>query len=134
MAGGFRWKPSANASTSRISAPAISLALLLSRGLFPGRHFRALSLPRRVGRGLRSLLGRDTPISLPDEARKHHRSNPDSLLDLGLLAGDLGLNRHVQTRLYGRHEAYALLALADAPGPTTRWSSRRIRPAVPRAC
>lgn len=89
--------------------------LALSQGLFPGRHFRALSLPRRVGRGLRSLLGRDTPISLPDEARKHHRSNPESLLDLGLLAGDLGLNRHVQTRLYGRHEAYALLALADAP-------------------
>lgn len=89
--------------------------LALSQGLFPGRHFRALSLPRRVGRGLRSLLGRDTPISLPEEARKHHRSNPESLLDLGLLAGDLGLNRHVQTRLYGRHEAYALLALADAP-------------------
>jgi len=89
--------------------------LALSQGLFPGRHFRALSLPRRVGRGLRSLLGRDTPISLPDEARKHHRENPESLLDLGLLAGDLGLNRHVQTRLYGRHEAYALLALADAP-------------------
>lgn len=90
--------------------------LALSQGLFPGRHFRALSLPRRVGRGLRSLLGRDTPISLPDEARKHRRSSsPDSLLDLGLLAGDLGLNRHVQTRLYGRHEAYALLALADAP-------------------
>jgi predicted NodU family carbamoyl transferase len=89
--------------------------LALSQGLFPGRHFRALSLPRRVGRGLRSLLGRDTPISLPDEARKHHRSNPESLLDLGLLAGDLGLNRHVQTRLYGSHEAYALLALADAP-------------------
>ncbi|QDO97344.1 hypothetical protein FNB15_08725 [Ferrovibrio terrae] len=89
--------------------------LALSQGLFPGRHFRALSLPRRVGRGLRSLLGRDTPISLPDEARKHNRSSPDSLLDLGLLAGDLGLNRHVQTRLYGRHEAYALLALADAP-------------------
>ncbi len=89
--------------------------LALSQGLFPGRHFRALSLPRRVGRGLRSLLGRDTPISLPEEARKHQRSNPESLLDLGLLAGDLGLNRHVQTRLYGRHEAYALLALADAP-------------------
>lgn len=89
--------------------------LALSQGLFPGRHFRALSLPRRVGRGLRSLLGRDTPISLPDEARKHNRTNPESLLDLGLLAGDLGLNRHVQTRLYGRHEAYALLALADAP-------------------
>lgn len=89
--------------------------LALSQGLFPGRYFRALSLPRRVGRGLRSLLGRDTPISLPDEARKHLRSNPESLLDLGLLAGDLGLNRHVQTRLYGRHEAYALLALADAP-------------------
>jgi carbamoyltransferase len=93
--------------------------LALSQGLFPGRHFRALSLPRRVGRGLRSLLGRDTPISLPDEARKHHHSQnsfrPESLLDLGLLAGDLGLNRHVQTRLYGRHEAYALLALADAP-------------------
>jgi carbamoyltransferase len=90
--------------------------LALSQGLFPGRHFRALSLPRRVGRGLRSLLGRDTPISLPDEARKHRRSSsPDSLLDFGLLAGDLGLNRHVQTRLYTRHEAYALLALADAP-------------------
>lgn len=89
--------------------------LALSQGLFPGRHFRALSLPRRVGRGLRSLLGRDTPISLPDEARKHNRSSPDSLLDLGLLAGDLGLNRHVQARLYGRHEAYAMLALADAP-------------------
>lgn len=89
--------------------------LALSQGLFPGRHFRALSLPRRVGRGLRSLLGRDTPISLPEEARKHHRSNPESLLDLGLLAGDLGLNRHVQTRLYSRHEAYAMLALADAP-------------------
>lgn len=90
--------------------------LALSQGLFPGRHFRALSLPRRVGRGLRSLLGRDTPISLPDEARKHRKSAaPESLLDLGLLAGDLGLNRHVQTRLYSRHESYALLALADAP-------------------
>lgn len=89
--------------------------LALSQGLFPGRYFRALSLPRRVGRGLRSLLGRDTPISLPDEARKHQRSNPESLLDLGLLAGDLGLNRHVQARLYGRHESYAMLALADAP-------------------
>lgn len=90
--------------------------LALSQGLFPGRHFRALSLPRRVGRGLRSLLGRDTPISLPDEARKHRRSSaPESLLDLGLLAGDLGLNRHVLTRLYDRHEAYAMLALADAP-------------------
>jgi carbamoyltransferase len=90
--------------------------LALSQGLFPGRHFRALSLPRRVGRGLRSLLGRDTPISLPEEARKHRRSSaPESLLDLGLLAGDLGLNRHVQTRFYSRHEAYAMLALADAP-------------------
>lgn len=90
--------------------------LALSQGLFPGRHFRALSLPRRVGRGLRSLLGRDTPISLPDEARKHRKSAaPESLLDLGLLAGDLGLNRHVQARLYSRHEAYAMLALADAP-------------------
>jgi len=89
--------------------------LALSQGLFPGRYFRALSLPRRVGRGLRSLLGRDTPISLPDEARKHSRNSPESLLDLGLLAGDLGLNRHVQTRLYGRHDSYALLALADAP-------------------
>lgn len=89
--------------------------LALSQGLFPGRHFRALSLPRRVGRGLRSLLGRDTPISLPDEVRKHNRTSPDSLLDLGLLAGDLGVNRHVHTRLYGRHESYALLALADAP-------------------
>ncbi|MEK9969030.1 MAG: hypothetical protein VW600_07825, partial [Ferrovibrio sp.] len=90
-------------------------ALALSQGLFPGRHFRALSLPRRVGRGLRSLLGRDTPISLPEEARKHNRTAPETMLDLGLLAGDLGLNRHVQTRFYGRHEAYALLALADAP-------------------
>lgn len=89
--------------------------LALSQGLFPGRHFRALSLPRRVGRSLRSLLGRDTPISLPDEARRHHRSAPETLLDFGLLAGDLGLNRHVRTKLYARHEAYALLALADAP-------------------
>ncbi|PJI37424.1 hypothetical protein [Ferrovibrio sp.] len=99
---------------ARIRAGDIA-GLALSQGLFPGRHFRALSLPRRVGRGLRSLLGRDTPISLPDEARKHNRAKPDSLLDLGLLAGDLGLNRHVQARLYGRHEAYAMLALADAP-------------------
>lgn len=90
--------------------------LALSQGLFPGRHFRALSLPRRVGRGLRSLLGRDTPISLTDEARRHRKSAaPESLLDLGLLAGDLGLNRHVQTRLYSCHESYAMLALADAP-------------------
>ena len=89
--------------------------LALSQGLFPGRHFRALSLPRRVGRGLRSLLGRDTPISLLDEARKHHRSSPESLLDLGMLAGDLGLNRHIPVRVYDRHTAHALLALTAAP-------------------
>ncbi|WP_341915880.1 hypothetical protein [Ferrovibrio terrae] len=93
--------------------------LALSQGLFPGRHFRALSLPRRVGRGLRSLLGRDTPISLLDEARKHHRAGsrtgPESLLDLGMLAGDLGLNRHIPVRVYDRHTAHALLALTAAP-------------------
>lgn len=89
--------------------------LALSQGLFPGRHFRALSLSRRVGRGLRSLLGRDTPISLLDEARKHHRSSPESLLDLGMLAGDLGLNRHIPVRVYDRHTAHALLALTAAP-------------------
>ncbi|MCW0233559.1 MAG: hypothetical protein OJJ21_08180 [Ferrovibrio sp.] len=89
--------------------------LALSQGLFPGRHFRALSLSRRVGRGLRSLLGRDTPISLLDEARKHHRSSPESLLDLGMLAGDLGLNRHIPVRVFDRHTAHALLALTAAP-------------------
>lgn len=93
--------------------------LALGQGLFPGRHFRALSLPRRVGRGLRSLLGRDTPISLTDEARKQNRAQhgmrPESLLDLGLLAGDLGLNRHIPTRVFGHHDAHAMLALSAAP-------------------
>jgi carbamoyltransferase len=90
--------------------------LALSQGLFPGRHFRALSLPRRVGRGLRSLLGRDTPMNLLDEARRHGRAqNPDSLLDLAMLAGDLGLNRHIPVRVYSRHTAHALLALSAAP-------------------
>lgn len=93
--------------------------LALSQGLFPGRHFRSLSLSRRVGRGLRSLLGRDTPMSLLDEARRSGRgqtlSQPESLLDLAMLAGDLGLNRHIPVRVFDRHTAHALLALTAAP-------------------
>lgn len=87
--------------------------LALSRGVFPGRHYRALSLPRRVSRGLRHLLGRDTPISLAQESRRKN-SPAESLLDLPMLAGDLGLNRHIPTRIYSHHAAHALLPLVNA--------------------
>jgi len=87
--------------------------LALSRGVFPGRHYRTLSLPRRVSRGLRHLLGRDTPISLAQESQRK-KASAESLLDLPMLAGDLGLNRHIQTRLYTHHAAHALLALNEA--------------------
>lgn len=86
--------------------------LALSRGVFPGRHYRALSLPRRVSRSLRHLLGRDTPISLAQEAQRK-KTSAESLLDLPMLAGDLGLNRHIPTRLYTHHAAHALLALNE---------------------
>lgn len=87
--------------------------LALSRGVFPGRHYRTLSLSRRVNRGLRHLLGRDTPISLAQEALRKN-SPAESLLDLPMLAEDLGLNRHIPTRIYTHHAAHALLPLSNA--------------------
>lgn len=88
-------------------------ALALSRGVFPGRYYRSLSLPRRVNRSLGHLLGRDTPIGVNDEIRRRNLA-PESLLDLGMLAGAFGLNRHIPVHLYRHHMAHGLLSLSAA--------------------
>lgn len=88
-------------------------ALCLSAGVFPGRYFGHLSLPRRLGRGLRQLFGRDAPISLGDELRRHGQAT-SALLNLPVLLDDLGLNRNIPVHVYRDHVAQALLALAEA--------------------
>lgn len=88
-------------------------ALCLSQGVFPGRYYNHLSLPRRLGRGLRQLFGRDTPISLSDEMRRHGQA-ASALLNLPVLLDDLGLNRNIAVHVYRDHAAQSLLALAEA--------------------
>lgn len=107
-------------------------ALSLSHGVFPGRYYSHLSLPRRLGRGLRQFFGRDTPISLSDEARRHAEGNSrpgESLLDLPALLDDLGLNRNIAVHFHRDHDAQALLALNE-----TGWDNGLIFTADEQGC
>lgn len=103
-------------------------ALSLSRGVLPGRYFSQLSLPRRLGRGLRQMFGRDTPMNLSDEMRRHGQAAA-ALLDLPLLLDDLGLNRNIVVHVHRDHAAQALLALAEA-----EWDSGLIYTAGEQGC
>lgn len=96
--------------------PAEIGGVALSAGIFPGRYFRALPLGRRLGRGLRALFGRDTPVSLAEEARRTGERDYAALLDTATLLGDLGLNRNLPVRFYSTSLAQALLPLSRTQG------------------
>lgn len=103
-------------------------ALSLSQGVFPGRYFSQLSLPRRLGRGLRQMFGRDTPMNLSDEMRRHGQAAA-GLLDMPLLLDDLGLNRNIAVHVHRDQAAHALLALAEA-----EWDSGLVFTAGEQGC
>lgn len=111
----------------------------LSHGLFPSRYFTGLPLPRRFGRRLRAMIGRDTPTDLAAECLRSGRNAAEAMLDTAMLLGDLGLNRHIPVRFFSQHMAHGLLPLfqtdwpeallftADAGGDGTAYDARLLR-------
>lgn len=109
-----------------------------SHGLFPSRYY-TLPLTRRLGRRLRTIIGRVKHTNLAEECLRHGREAAEAMIDTETLLGELGLGRHLPVRFYSRHTAYGLLPLfqtdwqeallftADAGGDAVACDARILR-------
>lgn len=109
-----------------------------SHGLFPSRYY-TLPLTRRLGRRLRTIIGRVKHTNLAEECLRHGREAAEAMIDTETLLGELGLGRHIPVRFCSQHTAHGLLPLfqtdwpeallftADAGGDGVAYDARILR-------
>lgn len=114
-------------------------AVVLGRGLFPGRYFTHLRGGRRAEQAVRRLLGREKQKSMEKEARRAACTASVTMFDGPRFLADFGFRADAGLAFFNHHQAHALAALfhtdwadaliytADGGGDNVQYSHRIFR-------